>query len=65
MKKNISDALDQLHEIMTGPPGKTDRTLARQEKIRKAGLKEDRMLYAMVERKAYVLDQLPDLGEEE
>lgn len=65
MKKNVSKAMDQMAQILAGPTGKTDRTLAKQEKIHQAVLKEDRMIYAMVERKQYCLDQLPDLDEDD
>ena len=65
----IGKAMSQLEEIMAGPPGVSDRTLAKREKeqkrIREAGLKEDRMLYAMADRSAYCMDQLDDLGDEE
>ena len=65
----IGKAMSQMEDIMKGPPGVSDRTLAKREKdqkrIREAGLKEDRMLYAMTDRSAYCLDQLEDLGEEE
>ena len=64
-KATVKRGLEQLAEIMAGPPGRTDKTLARQEKIRQAGLKDTRMAYAMIERQEYCLDQLPDLGEEE
>lgn len=65
MKKNIAKALGQMEEIMAGPVGKTDRTLAKQEKIRQAGLAEDRMIYAILDREQYCLDQLDELGEDD
>lgn len=64
-RATVKRGLDQLAEIMAGPPGRTDKTLARQEKIRQAGLRDTRMAYAMVDHQEYCLDQLPDLGEEE
>lgn len=64
-KATVKRGLEQLAEIMAGPPGRTDKTLARQEKIRQAGLKETRMLIARADTQAYCLDQLPDLDEED
>lgn len=65
MKKNVSKALAQMEQIMAGPTGKTDRTLAKQEKIHQARLKEDRMIYARVDHQQHCLDQLPHLDEDE
>lgn len=64
-RSTVKRGLDQLAEIMAGPPGRTDKTLARQEKIQQAGLKDTRMAYAMIERQEYCLDQLPDLDEDD
>lgn len=64
-KATVKRGLEQLAEIMAGPPGHTDKTLARQEKIRQAGLKETRMIYAKIDREEYCLDQLPNLDEED
>lgn len=63
-RATVKRGLDQLAEIMAGPPGRTDKTLARQEKIRQAGLKDTRMA-AMVDHQEYCLDQLPDLDEDD
>lgn len=70
MKKNVSKAMDQMALILAGPTGKTDRTLAKQEKNRvfHAARKEDRQLYARIthdEMIDKVIEDLPDLDEDE
>lgn len=64
-KATVKRGMEQLAEILAGAPGRTDKTLARQEKIRQAGLKDTRMAYAMIAHQEHCLDQLPDLDEED
>lgn len=64
-RSTVKRGMEQLAEILAGAPGRTDKTLARQEKIQQAGLKETRMLIARADTQAYCLDQLPDLDEED
>lgn len=64
-KATVKRGMDQLAEILAGAPGRTDKTLARQEKIRQAGVKETRMLIARADRQALCLDLLPDLEDDD
>lgn len=64
-KATVKRGLAMMEEILNGPPGTTDRTLAKQQKIAKAAAKETRMIHAAIERKEHCLDLLPDLDEED
>lgn len=65
MKRNIAKALGELDSIMSGPPGHTDRTLAKAQKIEKARVAEERRAYAMRDHEEFCIDQLPEMGDEE
>lgn len=64
-KDTVKRGLAMLEEMMKGPPGVTDRTLAKQQKIAKQAAKDTRMAYAMVEKREYCEKLLPDLDEED
>jgi hypothetical protein len=63
----VDRALDQMDRFFNSNPEERRRMRQqkKQQRIREAGLHEDRQIRAIIAKKEYCLDQLPDLDDDE